>query len=261
MDIWIIITIISCILSIIFVIIAYFGIIRYMNLRRKNCSYYAEKYLNLPRVTSKGKVVVSMYLRDDDISTNITLKSILDQTVHPDQIIIVTSNKNIQIPEFLRKDSIIVKQHSNNDKSESAFTVPLSTQKDSDTKIIIVTNGIVYGPDFIESLVEESDKSPDNVIFVEGYDAGSYANGKIVKVKNPNFIDVDNGVLIKPKMFKEQIESNSLLDSPSAILSATIGKNKILTTKIDYNEIFHTHSSVKDNEKRMVQHNARYFSL
>lgn len=259
MDIWITITIISCIISVILVIVTYYGIFRYMSICNKDCEYYAERYLTLPRVTSKNKVVVSMYIKEDNLAKNLTLKSILDQTVHPDQIIIVSPN-DIQVPDFLKKDSIVVKQHTTK-KSEAAFMVPLETQKDANTKIIIVTDGVVYGPDFIEVLVEESEKFPESVIFVEGYDASKYVTGKIQKTQNPSLINIEYGVLVKPKMFPKMIDTESSLDSPSAILSANIASNNVATKKVELGEIFHANHSVKDDEKTMIQLHAQHFSL
>lgn len=260
MDIWTKLSIISCILSIIIVVLAYYGIFRYMNLRNKECEYYAERYINLPRVTSTGKVLVCMYLKEDNISTNMTLKSIFDQTVHPDQISIITSN-NIQIPDYLKKDSIIVKQHAGDMKAEAAFIVPLSTQKNSETKIIIVVDGVVYGPDFIETLVAESELFPNSVIFVEGYDAASYVTGKIQKSLTPNFINIDYGVLIKPMMFINMIEINSSLNAPNALLSANIISNRVVTNQIKYGEIFHATNTINKDEIKMIQLTAAYFSL
>jgi hypothetical protein len=261
MDIWIKITIISCILSIIVVVLAYYGIFRYMNLRNKECEHYASSYLSLPRVTSNGKVVVSMYAKKENLSKNITLKSILDQTVHPDQIIIITPNDNLVIPEFLKKDSIIAKQLAGDMKSEAAFVVPLSTQKDADTKIIIVTDGIVYGPDFIESIVAESEKFPENVIFVEGYDAVKYVSGLIQKSDNPTFINTEYGVLIKSKMFNKIVDTKSQIDAPSALLSTNIIVNNVAKTKIKYSDILNATKGVNESEKKMIQVHAQHFSL
>ena len=146
------ISVILTVLSLILTVMAYYGLIRYCRLRYgPDCKCISEKYVNLPRVESKSKVIVSMYAPDTaDLAKNTTLKSILDQTVHPDQIVIVT---NTDVPEFLRKDSIITKQSPGALDKVSSFMVPLHSQKTADTKIIIITDGVVYGPDFIESIV------------------------------------------------------------------------------------------------------------
>jgi hypothetical protein len=172
------ITIISIIITIIVTTCAYFGWIRYYKLKKTKCELYIETYTKLPRVLSKSKVVVSLYIPNDKIDVdNITLKSILDQSVHPDQIIIVT-NPNTYVPEMLKKDNIITSQTSTSGPL-SAFLTPITTQKDTNTKIIIITNGVCYGPDFIESIIDESNNNEDSVIFIEGYNASDYTSNKI----------------------------------------------------------------------------------
>lgn len=251
------------VVSLILTILAYYGFTRYCRLRYgKNCECVTESYLKLPRVDSKSKVVVSMYTKSTDISNNITLKSILDQTVHPDQIIIV-AGKDTDIPVFLKKDSVVVKQADENMGMASAFIRPLQTQKNADTKIIIVTDGVVYGTDFIETIVEESDRHPESVIFLEGYSSKTYVNGRVDK-SYTDIINVPAGVLVRPSFFKSYIDvekSDLLKTSPNAVFSALVAKNKVPRKIISYKETFHSSPKYNENEKSAVEYLAEYFKL
>lgn len=259
MNIKVTMTILSCVISIIIIVFAYYGVIRYMHICNRSCEYFASKYMDLSKVNSNSKVVVSFYLKEDNLSSNKTLKSILDQTVHPDQILILVDSQNISVPDFLKKDSIIVTQLAGGDMSASAFLAPLRTQKDATTKIVVLSDGVVYGPDFLETIVEESEKSPETIIFIEGYNAHDYLNGKLTQNSPVNFINLQYGALIKPSMFDSVTSSESKIDAPSAILSKNILQNKVGTRKIHYGEIFNAQKGPLENEKRTVQIYAQYF--
>ena len=252
-------TILSCVISIIITVFAYYGVIRYIHICNRGCEYFASKYLDLSKVASNSKVIVSFYLKEDNLSSNKTLKSILDQTVHPDQILILVNSQNISIPDFLKKDSIVVTQLAGSDMSASAFLAPLRTQKDATTKIVVLSDGVVYGPDFLETIVEESEKSPETVIFVEGYNAPDYLNGRLSENSPVNFINLQYGALVKPSMFQTVTSSDSKIDAPSSILSKNIIQNKVGTRKIRYKEIFDAQKGPLENEKRTIQFYAQYF--
>ena len=231
----------------------------------KSCKCIAENYLSLPRSTSKSKVVVSMFLKNMDLQRNLTLKSILDQTVHPDQIIIVT-NEAVNIPDFLKKDSIVVAQKAGQYGASGAFMIPLQTQKDSETKIIIVTDGVVYGADFIETILENSDD--DAIVFVEGYSGSSYANGKLAYVKNGNIsqdtvINMRGGVLVKPKMFNRFVipESTVVCDAPDVTFTANPRNDDYKLKQITYGESFHTAPEINQTTKTALAFYAQYFAL
>ena len=251
------------VISLIFTILTYLGVVRYCKIKYgDNCKCVSESYLKLPRVESKNKVVVSMYTEQKDISNNTTLKSILDQTVHPDQIIIVT-DKDTVIPDFLKKDSIVLKQSAGSLGKTAAFLTPLQTQKNAGTKIIIVTDGVVYGTDFIETIVEASDNNPDAVIFVEGYNSKKYVSGVVDKT-TPDIINIPAGVLIQPSFFKQYVDpgkSKVLANSPNAVLSALIAKNKVATKSIKYRETFHSGHVFSRDEKLAIEYFAEYYKL
>lgn len=269
MNIALIFSIVLTLFSLIYTILQYYGVIRYIKLKRQCTEKYSDSYLKLPRADSKGKVVVSMYIDSDSIDNNITIKSILDQTVHPDHIIIV-SKHDITLPDSLKKNNLVVLQKTNENLGRAAaFMIPLQTQKDEDTKIIVVTDGVVYGTDFIESLIEESEKLPDNMVFVEMYDPSAYIErSKFVRAR-PNYqirgvIRVSSGVLIKPKFFKKFVNTISphMFKAPDALLTVNALYNNIEMSKADFNEIIRVvPEAVNESEKITMQIYGYIFKL
>jgi hypothetical protein len=82
-----IISVVTTLISLVLTILMYYGVCRYYKIKYVDtCKDVCEKYLTLPRVNCKSKVVVAIY-NPKDLATNATIKSILDQTVHPDQIV------------------------------------------------------------------------------------------------------------------------------------------------------------------------------
>lgn len=265
MNKFVLFTIVNVLLTTLIVVFSYFGIFRYLNLSRKSCEYFCENYLKTDRVNNKNKVVVSMYVAGSDLASNMTLKSILDQTVHPDQIIIVTEGP-ITIPDFLKRDSIVVQQSAGTYKQSAAFMIPLQTQKDNRTKIVVVTDGVIYGTDFLETIVDQS----DDLIFVEGYSAQDYINGKISTSSDPIMntkagivvpvINTRAGVVVQPKMFKS-IEGCIDDSCPDVTLSVNAIRNNVVLKNIGYFDNFHTKPTLTDNQKVALQFYARYFNL
>ena len=259
------ISVVLTIISLIITVLSYYGIVRYIKLLySKDCKCFSESYVKLQRVESPNKVVVSMFTKSRHLDKNMTLKSILDQTVHPDQIIIVTDEKSMEVPTDLKKDSIVVLQSAGEIGGLSAILTPLRTQKNSDTKIIVVTDGVIYGPDFIESIVEASNNNPGAVIFVQGYNSKQYVDGKI-STSNVDVINIPSGILLIPSLFKDYSdlmgEINLVKNAPNATFSAMIAKNNIKTKRLQYDELFHAKPKLSTDEKITIEYFAQYFKL
>ena len=145
--------------------------------------------------------------------------------------------------------------------------VPLTSQKDANTKIIIITDGVVYGPDFIETLVEESEKSPDSLIYVEMFDSSAYVNqSKMVKSKSGNeaILRVSSGVLVKPVFFNKftEVMSDDALESPNTFLTVNALANKVKMIKSSFNEVIKTKKEVPtEAEKHTIRLYAYIFKL
>lgn len=262
-----IIYIIISVVSLVFILFEYFGLTRCLKLKVSSCESYAKTYVKLPRVGTKNKVIVSLYTKHNDLNKiKDTVNSILDQTVRPDQIIIsIPDSTSIKIPEFITKNHIILVHKLSKDYGKSSsFISPLLREKNGNTDIIIIDDNQIYGPDFIESLVEASEKYPNDIIYIGGYNARKYIEngGKIDE--DADIIELPKGVLIKPIFFDENILNiddgpSNQKDVPNVILSYHAQKNKVHLRRINYSENIYT---IKDNnnfENNIIKYYAAYF--
>jgi hypothetical protein len=226
----------------------------------RSCENYTKTYLKLPRVTSKGKVIVSFYGKK---FPELTLKSVLDQTVHPDQLIITSPD----VPkELTDKRVVVVHTLSTDYECLTPLLSPLLREKDGDAKIIIVDSNQVYGKDFIETLVEASEISPDAVIFTKGYNAKkSLEKGE--KVRDPynnDIIDVTGGVLVKPKFFQEDvfnIEGNPKAEkfNLDVFLSSYLKRKGVSEVEIRYDENLREIKTLPHDSQHLISYYATIF--
>lgn len=153
-------TIITSLLSLIFILASYYGYIRYLQIRIKPSSDYAEKYKYLPRA-SKNRTIISFYTPEKNLDKiKPMINSILDQTVRVDQILLPCS---YSIPEYLKTVVSPCPVMKNYGKG-TAFVPVLLKEKNADTAIIVLKDGIVYGKDYIETLVTRSEQDFNTVI-------------------------------------------------------------------------------------------------
>lgn len=258
--------VVSSVVSLLWILLLYFGIVRYIKLNLYCCDKFSEMYLKLPRVNSKNKVIVSIYTKEPNLNKiKKVINSILDQTVHPDQIIINTApDMDIQLPDFIKNNNIIITHKLANDYGDiSNIISPLLREKNGDTIIILVDDTTIYGTDLIESLVEESEQHPESVIYTSGYVGKQYVDtGKKIDVHGSNdIIDCSFGVLVKPKFFDENIINDiqpNIINDPNIFLSTKLSKNKTNIRQIDYKDNMKTTSSINPKEKNNIILNAAY---
>ena len=257
------------VISIIYIFLAYFGYIRLFKLKHRSCEDYARDYLNLPRADVKYKVIVSMTTTAKDLrNIKDTINSILDQTVHPDQIIIsIGESESFTLPKFIEDNKIIlIHKVSNQFGKSSSFLSPLLREKDAETIIVVVDDKGVYGPDFLETLIDASNANPNNVIFIKGYKATNLiTQSKKVDVPYINdIISVADGVLIKPKFFDTDILTfdhtpAGLETNPDILLSSYLHKHKIPITQIKYSENFRKSEQILPNSDKYISYFATIF--
>lgn len=256
-------------LSLLYIVLLYFGYIRLFKLRTYSCEEFSKAYLKTPRTQSKGKVIVSIGTNKTNFSDiKPTINSILDQTVHADQIILSTQKPtDIVVPDYLVSQRIInVHRMCENYKGLLCLLSPLIREKDADTKIILVSDNQVYGEDFIETLVEASEQAPNSVIFTRGYNAKkSLALGEKVYTPHENdVIDLTGGVLVKPKFFEEDIlnlesQPENIENNPDVFLSSYLHKKKIHFVEIKYNENFGKTKKLLPDSDKLVGYHAALF--
>ena len=161
----IIITILSTILSIIFILSSYYGIDRYLSLHMKSCENFINKYSYLPKA-STNRVVISFSTTPEKINKiKPMINSILDQTVKVDAIyMVLLADKNYNTPKYITNVATVVL--AGKDYGGGTKIIPiLLKEKECDTIIIALNDNVVYGQDFIFTMIEESNKNPGTVLF------------------------------------------------------------------------------------------------
>ena len=166
----IILTTISIIISLGIILLTYFGIDRYTLLQihknnEKLTQKYIENYSKLEKHKIKDKVIISTYTTPERINKiRPMINSILDQTVKVDEIgIVIQEDKKYIFPDYLNK--IVKFFPAGKDYGKGNKIIPiLFKEKECNTTIIALDDNIIYGKDFIQTLLEERDKNPGFVI-------------------------------------------------------------------------------------------------
>lgn len=163
----VIMTIVSTLLSLAFILFSYFGITRYLSLYFKSCDSFIEEYSKLPEASDQ-RVVVSFSTTPERIhKLKPMINSILDQTVRVNQIglVIPYSYKGIkyEIPEYVKHVATIFPAGKDYGKGTKLIPV-LLREKECDTIILALNDNKVYGKDFIEIMIEEAKNNPDTVL-------------------------------------------------------------------------------------------------
>lgn len=262
-----ILSIVISVISLLWIIVLYFGVVRYVKLSMYDCEKFSESYLKLPRVDSKNKVIVSINTREQNFNKiKKTINSILDQTVHPDQIIISTSpDTDMKLPDVIKNNNIVITHKLAKDYGNlSNIISPLLREKNGDTIIILLDDTTLYGTDLLENLVEASEKNPESVIYTSGYQGKRYVDtGKKVDVNDSNdIIDCSSGVLVKPKFFDKNIINDiqpSMINDPNTFLSMNIKKNKTKIKQIEYKDNIQNKKTANPREQNNIILYASHF--
>ena len=189
----VIISLVSAIFSLIYVLLNYFGFVRYTGLYIFPVEGYAKNYKNLDKI-GKHRTVISITTTPEQMKKlTPVIKSLLDQTVRVDLISIsVPYGDKYKLPSKLENSVSIFR--CGQDKGDLNCILPVIMREgESTTRIITLGVDKIYGKDFIETLLEASEKNPDKII---------YEN-------NTDYIDLTKGVVFSTSFFDEKA-----LDAP-----------------------------------------------
>lgn len=160
---FIILSIIFTIISLIYIILCYYGITRYISIITylSNIDTLAKDYHLMEKSNKKYRVVISMCVNDMNLDKiKPSLMSIIDQTVKVDEISINIPQKicggpdGNNIPEYLKKYSNTYNILT--DYGDCNIVIPtLIREKDKDTIIIFLTPDYIYGQNFISEFVDK----------------------------------------------------------------------------------------------------------
>ena len=157
-------TLVGTLLSLVMILLSYFGIIRYLTLHVSGTENFIEGYSKLPEAT-KERIVISFAAEPKDFDNlKPMLNSLLDQTVKVDQIGIVVPLAHItDVSSDIKKIANVFP--AGKDYGQGTALIPiLLKEKECDTIIIALDNNVVYGKDFIEIMVDKSKEYPDTVL-------------------------------------------------------------------------------------------------
>ena len=149
----ILISLIAAIISMIYVILDYFGIIRYIKLYLYSPEQYIKDYKKLDKIY-KDKVVISLTTTPDNMKKlKPVINSLLDQTVQVDLIslCIPEGNNEYKLPSEL-KDAVAIFR-CGNDQELNPLISTIMREGESTTSIIVLGDNYVYGKDFVETLI------------------------------------------------------------------------------------------------------------
>jgi hypothetical protein len=169
----IVLSLISAILSLVYLLLNYYGLSRYMTMYWYSVESFFKGYNNLDKI-GNNKIIVSIYAIPDKMNhLNKVLKSILDQTVKVDMIsITVPEDVQYVLPDEL-KDYITLHTCNKDNGTLNSITSTINMETESTTNIITLASDTIYGKDFIESLMDEVEKNPDKIVYVKNDENGT----------------------------------------------------------------------------------------
>jgi len=156
--------IIFALFSIIIFLILYYDIYRYIKIHFDDESEYINKYRKLKKCQD-CRIVISLTTVPDRVKLlKPVIKSLLDQSVKVDQIVLnlpkLCKEKPYDVPDDLKKMCNIFT--CGRDYGPGTKFIPtILREQEADTIIIMLDDDYIYGFNFIETILNEYNKNPD----------------------------------------------------------------------------------------------------
>lgn len=192
-----------------FIIVQISKSMRYKNLKKASMQQYINNYGNIDK-KCKDKVILSFTTTPDRIK-DITpmLLSLLDQTARVDQIAMNIPEKcndsSYDIP-YEYKDICNIYTVGKDYGIGTKYVPTLLREDNCGTKIILIDDNKIYGKDFIEKMIIESDKYPDKVIYI-----GPEFKGSSAILIKPEFIDCINHGKCDDIWLKDNLKADKIM--------------------------------------------------
>tara|TARA_Y100000389_G_C17455906_1_gene518144 strand:- start:1078 stop:1740 length:663 start_codon:yes stop_codon:yes gene_type:complete len=160
------------VLTIIYLILSYFGVLRNISLFTQNTLSLAENYRHKAKSNfcKDFKVVVVIYSKDPlNDKLKCTINSILDQTIKIDSVLLVNNNPNTdKYPKYL--NYVATPLCINKDYGYGNKLIPPMLKEKDQNVIIIPLENKIYGNDYFETLLKKSEENPDSQILNKNND-------------------------------------------------------------------------------------------
>ena len=267
-----------CILLLVPLILQYYGVFRYCYLGVNKTEKFIERYEKIPK--SSERVVISFTSIPKRIGkTNTTIKSLLDQTIRVDEIALNIPKKyrrfdeTIEIPTFIKNNPYVKIYVTDEDYGPGTKLVPTLKREQPDTKIIIIDDDMIFGRDFVKTMIEWSNGFPNQVITNKGWNARKFSETGKYKDGDSDIFAGYAGVLLKPKFFDSAaVDTKSWI--PSAFfsddswMSGHLARKGVPIKTIGYKGYYNTPSIFvqglswsgnKKNDKKNVNHFKDYW--
>ncbi len=201
-----------------YICLAYFGLIRKLTLNLKNPEDYIYIYTNNDKIdTSNYKFIISLSATPEDISKmKPVISSLLDQTVKVDEICINIPPKCVNmIPSYMDKCLKVYNLSRDYGKMNNIIPV-LRREIDADTILIALENNLVYGKDFIEKITAPycNDKNLELNKLVQSthLNDGIISGSIVTSVGNfePEILEADQSQYIHPENHPEKLITKHL---------------------------------------------------
>lgn len=219
----IILSLLSAFFSLLYILSNQFGLFRYISMFIFPIEKYVNNYKNLDKITNK--IIISIITTDKQLDNiKYTIKSLLDQTVKVDLISITLphDNKFILSPELAK--TVVIYKCGDEKTVTSNLNCLLSTifrEGETTTKLITLKGGVIYGKDFIETLLNSSEKNPDTIIYINS-------------IKDS--IDLEKGALFNMGIFDDKFNNISDNVDANEYINKYIHEKSYKKLKINYSE-------------------------
>jgi len=160
-------TIILSIVSFAFILLSYFGVIRFLSLHYYSTEGYTKNYAKLPKPENR---VVATFSTSKNQAPELRgmVNSVLDQTMRVDLVALNTSEgEEEQLPSGYT-DIISVFPVAKDYGKWKGLIPTLARELDDETIIIFLQDNMIYGKDVFEQLLEAHEKYPDKAISSKG---------------------------------------------------------------------------------------------
>ena len=169
-------TIITTLISLVMILISYFGITRYVMVHIKPTEGYASGYARVPEYDKeKNQKIVVASTADRMEKAKPMLSSLFDQTFKPSGGIHIYLPSD-DIPKVKKslsdkiKNNLVFLPRRNTTYGDSlcdSLIPSMLSEREGDSDIIVVRDDMIYGKDFIEQLLKKASTHNDDVIKVK----------------------------------------------------------------------------------------------
>jgi len=194
----------SAFLSFVYLLLEQFGFVRYLMCYLHSTESYIENYKNIEKYGDERTVITlsTTYTRLPKLI--LVLKSLLDQTVRVDMIYVTicgdndttnqTNSETLSALNTIKKIATIVEIKNCKHPNVSQLYTAITREGNTTTRIITVGDDIIYGKDFIETLMDAMKDGDDKIVFIN--------EGEQEKTQEQYLnIDLSKGVLFKTSYF------------------------------------------------------------